>query len=439
MLEDMKIVAHILPFKTNNYIVEELIDWKNYSSDPIFRLVFPQKKMLLPNHFELIKKAIESGSQQLIDLTTRKIRFDLNPHPAGQKQYNIPCLNGEKLNGMQHKYRETVLFFPKKGQTCHAFCTFCFRWPQFVKLNDQKFMTKDIERLILYLQENATVTDVLFTGGDPMVMKAEYLEQLIRPLIESNISNLQTIRIGSKSLTYWPYRYVSDPDKDKILSLFSDVTDSEINLAFMAHFNHYQELKTDVVKQAIKNIRSTGTQIRTQSPILNYINASPKVWTKMWKIQAKMGMIPYYMFIVRDTGAQHYFSVPLIKAWKIFKNAYSKVSGICRTVRGPSMSCTPGKIEILGITTIETKKVFILRFIQGRNPNWIDRPFLAEYQPHAIWIDDLKPAFSKKFFFEYELKDYLGPYNEVKVDSEIEELHQSAHESINEEVTHFQY
>ena len=39
----------------------------------------------------------------------------------------MPHEAGAALPGMQHKYRETVLFFPMAGQTCHAYCTYCFR------------------------------------------------------------------------------------------------------------------------------------------------------------------------------------------------------------------------------------------------------------------------------------------------------------------------
>ena len=41
--------------------------------------------------------------------------------------------------------------------------------------------------------------------------------------------------------------------------------------------------------------------------------------------------------------------------------------------------------------------------LQGRNPDWVNKPFFAEYDENAIWLDDLKPAFENKFFFEDEL------------------------------------
>jgi len=171
----------------------------------------------------------------------------------------------------------------------------------------------------------------------------------------------------------------------------------------MAHFNHLTELSTDAVKMAIRKVRATGAEIRTQSPLLAHINDDSEMWAEMWTKQVQLGCIPYYMFVVRDTGAQHYFGVPLAKAHKIFRNAYKKVSGLGRTVRGPSMSATPGKVRVDGILTINGQKVFSLRFLQGRNPDWVQRPFFAKYDENAIWLNDLKPAFEEKFFFEEEM------------------------------------
>ena len=110
------------------------------------------------------------------------------------------------------------------------------------------------------------------------------------------------------------------------------------------------------------------------------------------------------MFVARDTGAQDYFAVTLEDAWKVYKKAYSKVSGIARTVRGPSMSANPGKVQILGVNEINNEKVFVLRFIQGRNPNWVGKPFFAKFDPDAIWLTDLIPLSNKEqFFFEEKM------------------------------------
>ncbi len=409
-IEAIEVVGNVLPFKTNNYVINELINWDNLNNDAMFKLTFPQKEMLNDEHYNSMKIVLEhTDNKDEIKKMANLIRSELNPHPAGQVEYNVPEINGEKLMGMQHKYRETVLFFPSQGQTCHAYCTFCFRWPQFVGMNELKFATKEASLLSDYVKLNTQVTDILFTGGDPMIMKAKIFSTYIQPLLEKDLTNLQTIRIGTKALSYWPYKFTKDDDADEMINLFESIIKKGINLSIMAHFSHPVELETVAVQEAIKKLRSVGVQIRTQSPVLKHINDSPEIWAEMWRKQVNLNCIPYYMFIPRDTGAQNYFAITLENAWQIFRNAYKKVSGVCRTVRGPSMSCTSGKVQILGVSDIKGEKIFVLRMLQGRNPNWIAKPFFAKYDPNAIWMDDLKPAFGEeKFFFEDELKSMFN-------------------------------
>jgi KamA family protein len=405
---EIEVVGTVLPFKTDNYVVDELIDWTNFEKDPIFILNFPQRDMLEEKSFAKIESLLKSNApRNIIQEEVKKIRLRLNPNPAGQEN-NVPDFQGKKLTGIQHKYREIMLFFPTQGQTCHAYCTFCFRWPQFA-LNDFKFAMKEADTMVEYLKANPHVTDVLFTGGDPTVMKTRFFEMYFNALLDADLPNLKNIRIGTKSLTYWPYRYTSDEDADDLLRLFKKVKKRGINVAMMAHFNHPRELQTDAVKLAVKRLIAAGVQIRSQSPLLKGINDSADIWAENWKEQVSQGIIPYYMFIARDTGAQDYFAVTLNRAWKIYRNAYNHVSGICRTVKGPSMSCDPGKVQIVGVSEIKGEKVFVLNFLQGRIPNWVGQPFFAKFNPDAIWMDDLEPAFGESnFFYEESFLELLA-------------------------------
>jgi len=402
----MEVVGNVLPFKTNNYVVEQLIDWDNVPNDPMYVLTFPQKGMLIPEHYDKMASTLRSGADKKeIARVANDIRLQLNPHPAGQMELNVPQLkDGTKLYGMQHKYDETCLFFPSQSQTCHAYCTFCFRWPQFVGMDEMKFAMREGEQLVQYLKEHPEISDVLFTGGDPMIMKASMFSVYTDALLDAKLPNLKTIRIGTKAVSYWPYKFLTDSDADETLKNFEKIVKSGTHLAIMAHFNHLAELSTDPIKEAIKRIRNTGAQIRTQSPLLAHINDDANMWAEMWQKQVSLGCIPYYMFVVRDTGAQQYFGVPLVKAEKIFRTAFRKVSGLARTVRGPSMSATPGKVHVLGVSEINGQKVMALQLLQGRESEWVGVPFFAKYDENAIWLDDLKPAFGERFFFEDELE-----------------------------------
>jgi len=147
-------------------------------------------------------------------------------------------------------------------------------------------------------------------------------------------------------------------------------------------------------------VRSAG-----QAPLIRRINDDADVWTELMNREVQLGALPYYMFVERDTGAKGYFEVPLARAHAIFTEAYRRVTGLARTIRGPSMSCTPGKVMVEDIARIAGEKVFMLKFLQGRNPDWARRVFFARYDERATWFDQLRPAFGEqRFFFEAELE-----------------------------------
>jgi hypothetical protein len=158
----------------------------------------------------------------------------------------------------------------------------------------------------------------------------------------------------------------------------------------------------------VRRIRSAGGVVRTQAPLIRTINDDPATWATMWRAQVRLGMVPYYMFVERDTGPQDYFAVPLARGYSIFRRAYRQVSGLCRTVRGPSMSATPGKVCIDGIAEVAGQQVYVLHMIQARDPSLVGKPFFARYDPDATWISDLEPAFAARFPFESDPEELPG-------------------------------
>ncbi|MEH7040808.1 hypothetical protein ABES33_29490 [Bacillus pseudomycoides] len=400
LMKEIEVIGSVLPFKVNSYYLNNLIDWGNVPNDPMFQLVFPNRKMIEEEDYIKLESSIDTGDKALKKELVENIIKKLNPHPGGQMELNVPIVEENALKGIQHKYNETVLFFPKEGQTCHNYCSYCFRWPQFVGDKALRFESKETIELTNYLRSNPNITDVLITGGDPMIMNASKIMHYISPLLEPEFDHIRNIRIGTKALTYWPNRFISDSDSEELLQFFKKIIDSGKSLAIMAHFTHWRELEAPLTQVAIKKIRDVGAIIRSQSPIIGHINNNPETWKILWEKQVQLGIIPYYMFVERDTGSNRYFQVPLIEAYNIYRDAISRVSGLARTARGPVMSTTYGKIEVQGVIEILGVKYFTLRFLQARNIDWINKPFLAKYSNKAMWIDQLEPAFEDKFFFQ---------------------------------------
>ena len=89
----VRAVAAVLPFRTNSYVVENLIDWDAAPDDPIYRLVFPQPDMLPAADVRRLADLISGGAPQGdLRAAAHEIRMRLNPHPAGQLVLNAPTL-----------------------------------------------------------------------------------------------------------------------------------------------------------------------------------------------------------------------------------------------------------------------------------------------------------------------------------------------------------
>jgi hypothetical protein len=126
-LFDIEVVGNVLPFKVNNYVIDELIRWDNYRNDAMFRLTFPQKEMLSEAHFNQMAEALRrTNDKQELKAVANEIRLQLNPHPAGQMELNVPMLDNIKLTGIQHKYKQTVLFFPAADKPVTPIARFAF-------------------------------------------------------------------------------------------------------------------------------------------------------------------------------------------------------------------------------------------------------------------------------------------------------------------------
>ena len=104
--EAVQVVSHVLPFRTNEYVMDRLIDWNNIPDDPIFRLTFPHRDMLPADEYAQLRELVlHKPDQQALVALVRKIRMRMNPHPAGQMTHNVPRVNDAPVRGLQHKYR----------------------------------------------------------------------------------------------------------------------------------------------------------------------------------------------------------------------------------------------------------------------------------------------------------------------------------------------
>lgn len=395
----MRIVARVLPFRVSEHALEHLVDWSQAPDDALFRLLFPRRELLPREDFDALEALLASDPRpEQVEQHVADLRRRLNPDPSAQLELNRPLIAGAPASGLQHKYSSTLLYFPAAGQTCHAYCSFCFRWPQFVGEPALKQSEPDASRLYRYLLEHREISDLLVTGGDPLVMGAERLEALLLPLLGNEFEHVKHLRLGTKALSFWPRRFVTDPDAERLLALFARLVSAGKHLALMMHVDHPRELEHPLTLEAIRRLRATGAVLRQQAPLLQGINADAAILRQLWERSTHLGLVPYYLFMARDTGAHAGFKVTLEQALELYRQAFSESTGLARTVRGPVMSATPGKVELLDILGTGSDQRFVLRFLQARDPAWVGRLFEARFDPQATWFDQLKPHGSPWWF-----------------------------------------
>jgi L-lysine 2,3-aminomutase len=382
----IRAVAAVLGFHTTGYVTEELIDWSATPDDPIYRLVFPDENMLPATDITRITDLLrQDASAARIAATAQQIRAGLSAdHAAGLGEQILP--------GAYRTDHDRVLIIPTRRQHPEPDDTSWLdqaRWP------GRAMASADVQQLIHYLIAHPEVSGVRLTGADPLVMDAPALRRFVEPLLA--LEQRESVQIDSSALACWPYRFLTDPDADDALRLFEQITASGKALALMAAFSHPRELRPTPVAEAVGRIRGTGAVIRTRGPLIGSVNDTADTWASMWRTQIRMGMVPYIMAIERFAGTKDRFTVPLARAHEIFTRAYASISGLGRTVRGPAIPAGPGTVCVDGLTDIGTQKVFVLRFTHARDPNLIGEPFFAAFDPDAVWLTDLKPAFNSRF------------------------------------------
>lgn len=363
--EEFNILTSIFHFKVNNYVLENLIDWQCIPDDPIYKLVFPRPEMLAPADFDFLKKLYRKGlEEKMLDPFIQLLKQKMTPS-VNHCESSIPKMNEERLKGMYSNFSTIVSLFPDPMvKTCHSYCSYCFRWIMFNNPEVQSRSSySDPMQPVAYLKAHPEISDVLFTGADPLVLKADTLKKFIDPILA--IDSVKVIRISSKSLAWWPYRFTTDKDADQLLALFEYIQAGGRHLNLCAHFTHARELDHSEVKTAIQRIRATGTVIRCQGPLVKGVNDTAKAWSELWNKQIELGLIPYYMFIEANHNPEPCFRIPLAEALNIFQEAQKLTTGLARTVRGPVFMNDLNRVLLDGITELNGEKYFVLKNLQS--------------------------------------------------------------------------
>lgn len=344
------IPAHVVPhlrriagtyaFRANDYYLS-LVDWSD-PADPIRRIVIPDAG-----------EAEEWG------------RLDASNESA----HTV-------ARGTQHKYVQTVLLLV--NEVCGAYCRYCFRKRLFMDGNDE--VSLDVTEGLRHVQAHPEVTNVLLTGGDPLLLSTRRLDEILTAL--RAVPHVRIVRIGSKMPAFNPFRILEDPSLAEMLGRHS-LPDRRVYL--MAHFDHPRELTREAVASIDAMLRA-GVVVVNQCPLLAGINDDADTLRTLFNEASFAGAPQYYLFQGRPTAGNLPYRVPIVRGWELFQEAMRGVSGLAKRARFV-MSHETGKVEVLAVTSDR----ILLRYHRARDPANRGRILEFERDDDAAWLDDLRP------------------------------------------------
>ena len=222
------------------------------------------------------------------------IKDELNIYP-GFSNDPVGDLSSATQIGVLHKYQGRVLLI--NTGSCAINCRYCFR--RNFPYSDLQLGKQHENAAIQYINDNHDISEVILSGGDPLLLNDERLEKLIQQL--SAIKHLKRIRIHSRLPIVLPARITNE--------LINSLTKSAKQIVLVVHCNHANEINTRVFA-GFTLLQNKGITLFNQSVLLKGVNDDATVLCELSEQLFSLGIIPYYLHLMdKATGTGH-FDVP---------------------------------------------------------------------------------------------------------------------------------
>lgn len=202
---------------------------------------------------------------------------------VSSEEMSDPCGEDSHMPvpGLVHRYPDRVLFL--LTDRCASYCRYCTR-SRVVSGAGENNLKTNFEDAFQYLENNKSIRDVLFSGGDPLLYADNKLEKIIKRI--RNIKHIEFIRIGTRIPIFLPQRIT--PNLCNMLKKYHP-------LWMSVHTNHPKEL-TSEVKQALEMLADSGIPLGNQSVLLKGVNDDISTMKSLVHKLLQCRVRPYYLY-----------------------------------------------------------------------------------------------------------------------------------------------
>ncbi|HAU1192933.1 TPA: EF-P beta-lysylation protein EpmB [Legionella pneumophila] len=216
------------------------------------------------------------------------------------------------IKGLLHKYHGRVLL--TLTGVCAVNCRYCFRRHFPYQANNPG--RQGWKEVCAYIANDPSITEVILSGGDPLLAANLVLEELLQSL--EKISHVHTLRIHTRIPIVLPERI------DK--GLLDLLTNTRFKKVIVVHCNHPQELDESVL-QACSDLKKAGCYLLNQSVLLAGVNDDAVILSKLSHTLFDYGIMPYYLHLLDKVKGSAHFDMPFLRAQSIYHQLQSLVPG----------------------------------------------------------------------------------------------------------------
>ena len=254
--------------------------------------------------------------------------------------------------GLVHRYPDRALMV--LTDICPMFCRHCTRKREWHNGGWVR-TAQEIEAMLDYIRAHKTIRDIIISGGDPLTLSTQHLEDIISRL--RRIAHVEIIRIGTRFPVVLPQRI--DAELCAMLSKYGPIW-------LNTHFNHYREITPEAAVACDRLLRS-GIPVNNQSVLLRGINDTVEIQTKLCQGLLKIKVRPYYLFQCDEVEGTEHLRTPVEVGIRIIEGMRGHTSGLAVPTFVIDLSQGGGKVPLQpDYVLVQTKEELLLRNYRGR-------------------------------------------------------------------------
>ncbi len=255
------------------------------------------------------------------------------------------------VEAIVHKYPDRVLFLAT--DTCSVYCRHCTR-RRITKGGEAELTRTAHEQGIAYIREHPEVRDVLISGGDPLLLSDERLDQLLAPL--RAIPHVEIIRIGTRMPVTLPMR---------VTEALAKVLRRHAPLFVVTHFNHPKEI-TPESRVACERLVDAGVPVENQTVLMRRLNSDARIIKELNHACLKMRVRPYYLHQMDVAEGCEHLRTPIATGVEILEKLRGWTSGLAVPHLAVDLPGGGGKVTLQASYVIENAPTqTVLRSYRG--------------------------------------------------------------------------